>query len=115
MSGAPQRPRGRPEGSFGTVATALLSAAAREPGTVVQLAERACVGYGAARYTASRLVSAGALAPRSAGRPVVLGAACVAAAGAAADEAAGSSAVHAALDTLRSFWESRPPGGWAAE
>lgn len=111
MSGAPQRPRGRPEGSFGTVATALLSAAAREPGTVVQLAERACVGYGAARYTASRLVSAGALAPRSAGRPVVLGAATVAAPGAGAS----APAMHAALDTLRSFWEIRPPGGWAAE
>lgn len=60
---------------MGEVGVALLHAAKRGPGTVVQLAERACVGYGAARYTASRLVSAGALVPLSAGRPAVLGAA----------------------------------------
>ena len=57
---------------MGEVGVALLHAAQRGPGTVVQLAERACVGYGAARYTASRLVSAGALERLNAGRPAVL-------------------------------------------
>lgn len=57
---------------MGGVAAALLSAASQSPGTVVQLAQRSCVGYGAARYTASRLVSAGALAPLAPGRPAVL-------------------------------------------
>lgn len=70
-SPGPLRRRGRPMGEVGV---ALLQAAKGGPGTVVQLAERACVGYGAARYTASRLVSAGALVPLTAGRPAVLGA-----------------------------------------
>jgi len=63
----------RPRGSFGEVGRALLQSAQDGPGTVSELAERACVGYGAARYTASRLVSAGALAPMSDSRPMVLG------------------------------------------
>lgn len=51
----------RPRGSFGEVAQAMLAAAGRGPGPVRELAERAQVGYGVARYTASRLVSVGEL------------------------------------------------------
>lgn len=64
--------RGRPAGE---VSQALVSAAAQAgPGTVRELAERACVGYAAARYTSSRLVSRGELVPVSAARPMVLAA-----------------------------------------
>jgi hypothetical protein len=63
---------GRPAGSFGEVGLALVRAAEHGPGTARQLAERVCVGYTAARYTASRLVSAGVLA-RTDERPARLG------------------------------------------
>lgn len=63
------RAAGRPPGD---VSRALLSAAASTPGTVHELAERACVGYAAARYTSSRLVSRGELVPVREGRPRVL-------------------------------------------
>jgi hypothetical protein len=73
MSGhaAPLCPaRGRPAGDL---SLALLSAAAQSgPATVRDLAERACVGYAAARYTASRLVSRGELVALHQGRPRVL-------------------------------------------
>jgi hypothetical protein len=62
---------GRPSGSFGEVGQALLKAASHGPGTARELAERVCVGYSAARYTASRLVSAGVL-ERTAERPARL-------------------------------------------
>lgn len=83
---APMGPaRGRPAGE---VSVALLSAAAQAgPATVRELAARACVGYGAARYTATRLVSRGALVPVAEGRPMVL----------------------AAAEAL-SFWEAGPQG-----
>lgn len=64
--------RGRP---MGEIAAALLCAAARSPGTVAQLAERACVGYDAARFKASALVRRGALVPLTDARPRVLAAA----------------------------------------
>lgn len=63
---------GRPAGSLGEVGQALVRAAEHGPGTARQLAERVCVGYDAARYTASRLVSAGVLARVSGQRPAVL-------------------------------------------
>lgn len=63
---------GRPPGCYGEIGKALVSAADHGPGTVRQLAERMCVGYDAARYTASRLVSAGALVRVSAQRPALL-------------------------------------------
>lgn len=67
---------GRPVGAVGDVSKALLSAAqAAGPATVRELAARACVGYGTARYTATRLVSRGALVPVAEGRPMVLAAA----------------------------------------
>lgn len=62
----------RPRGSFGPVGQALLQAAARSPGTVTQLAERACVGYGVAARTASRFVAAGHLVRVSDERPALL-------------------------------------------
>ena len=83
---------------MGDVAAALLSAAARSPGTVVQLAERACVGYDAARFKAAALVRSGALVPLTEGRPRVLAAAC-----GGAPQASPSS--HVLRELPRSFWE----------
>lgn len=63
----------RPRGSFGEIAGALTKAAAHHgPGTVRELAARSCVAYSTARYTASRLVDAGALVVVWPGRPAVL-------------------------------------------
>lgn len=63
----------RPRGSYGEIAGALTAAAERSgPGTVRELAARSRVSYAAARYTASRLVGAGALVVISPGRPAVL-------------------------------------------
>lgn len=64
---------GRPRGSYGEIGRAMLDAAGAGPAPVRELAARAQVGYSAARYTASRLVSAGALRVVDEGRPVVLG------------------------------------------
>lgn len=63
----------RPRGMFGDVSQALLRAA-RDAGrgTVRDLARRAKVGMPSARYTASRLVSAGELVVVEHGRPAVL-------------------------------------------
>lgn len=64
---------GRPRGTFGPIAQAMLLAA-NEPGTVTELARRAQVGMSAARMTASRLLHRGDLvncAP-SGLRPAVL-------------------------------------------
>lgn len=86
LSAASSSPRGagRPVGAFGDVSRALLaSASSAGPGTVRELAERACVGAAVARYTASRLVSRGELVPLSTARPMVL----------------------AAASGVRSFWE----------
>ena len=62
----------RPRGSYGEIATALLSAAASGPGPVRELAMRAQVGYDAAHYTCSRLVRTGALAVVQPGRPAIV-------------------------------------------
>ena len=56
----------------GELACALLKAASFGPAPVRVLAERSQVGYDAARYTASRLVSAGDLVVLDGGRPSVL-------------------------------------------
>ena len=90
----------RPRGSYGDVALALISAAERQPGTVSELAERACVGYDAARRTASRLRAAGDLLVLDGGRPAVL---------AAPSLVPGGESLGDALQQLhRSFWESGP-------
>lgn len=85
----------RPRGSYGEVAQVMLETATTHgPGTVRALAERAQVGYGAARYTASRLLSTGDLVVLEGGRPSVL------AVPPGGDELADK------LDELhRSFWE----------
>lgn len=49
---------GRPRGELGA---AILSAAKAGPGTVKELADRACVGRRVACYTCSRLVASGHL------------------------------------------------------
>jgi hypothetical protein len=60
---------GRP---MGEVSMAMIKAARIGPATVHQLAERACVGYDAARFKAKDLVRAGILVPTGADRPRVL-------------------------------------------
>ena len=62
----------RPRGSYGEVALALKQAAMDGPGPVRELAQRACVGYSAARYTCSRLVDRGELMVIEDRRPAVL-------------------------------------------
>jgi hypothetical protein len=58
----------------GDIALAILEAARQQPGTVRELAARACVGSRHARYTCSRLQSTGRLVPLTPGaRPAVLG------------------------------------------
>jgi hypothetical protein len=57
---------------LGELSQALLLAAAASPGTVRELAARSQVGFAQARYTASRLVSRGALVEVDATRPAVL-------------------------------------------
>jgi hypothetical protein len=57
---------------LGEVHHALLAAAAARPGTVQELAQRACVGRRAACYTASRMIARGVLRPVAPGRPAVL-------------------------------------------
>lgn len=97
------RRMGRPAGSLGEVGQALVQAAARGPGTARELAERVCVGYTAARYTASRLVSAGVL-DRTDERPARLGLPGT------LPTAAPQQAAAAPL-LPRSFWET-PAGGF---
>lgn len=96
---APFSGRGRP---MGEVAQVLMREAMVNPGTVRDLAQRAQVGYGVARYTATRLVDRGQLEVKSEGRPMVLGA-----------RAAGLGAVQADVSACglhlqmlpRSFWD----------
>jgi len=104
----------RPSGSYGDVALALRIAALEGPGTVRTLAQRAQVGYSAARYTASRLCSRGELVVLDgAARPAVLVAAellqthnePLACAGGAED----APGVHDALAMLsHGFWATAP-------
>ncbi|MDH5338779.1 MAG: hypothetical protein OEW22_03310 [Rubrivivax sp.] len=58
---------------IGPIRKALLAAAA-QPGTVRDLARRSQVGYGAAAYTAHRMVEAGELKVLQERRPAVLAA-----------------------------------------
>lgn len=57
----------------GDIALALQREAALRPAPVRDLAQRAQVGLGAAKYTASRLVAAGQLAYLTTGRPAIVG------------------------------------------
>ena len=57
----------------GEVTRALLAAAEAGPGTVRELAARACAGRHAARYTCSRMLSRGELMIVTPGRPAILG------------------------------------------
>lgn len=61
-------------GWLGEVARALLDAARTEPGTAVQLSQRARVGVGRGRYTVSRMLARGQLVVCVAGRPAILAA-----------------------------------------
>ncbi len=96
---------GRP---LGDVSRALLAAAASAPGTVRQLAERACVGYDVARRKAHALEVCGALAPLREDRPRVL--ALPDALDDAHDDGDGDAAdaAEAFKALARSFWQLAP-------
>jgi hypothetical protein len=64
----------RPRGTFGAVVQALAAAAAQGPGTVREICERAQVGEGVGRYSASRMVARGELVAVRDSRPMVLAA-----------------------------------------
>lgn len=82
----------------GEISRVMVAAAAERPGTVRELAMRTQVGYGAARYTATRLVDRGALVRMSDERPVVLGV--------APPQAPGGESLGLELQRLsRSFWD----------
>lgn len=107
----------RPHGSYGDVALALRCAALAGPGTVRDLAQRAQVGYSAARYTASRLCSRGELVVLDGGsRPALLVAPELLETRDARDARAGhggdaedAPGVHDALAMLsHSFWATPP-------
>lgn len=67
-----RRGPGRPAGSLGEVAQAMLAQALVEPGTARELARRALVGDRVGMYTASRLLDAGELVRVAGTRPAVL-------------------------------------------
>ncbi len=89
---------------------AMLRAAEGGVGTVRDLAMRAQVGLGAAKYTASRLVSAGQLVEVEPGRPAVLGLPCAASGSGKGGAASGAGlSIDERLDAMeaavRSFWQ----------
>jgi hypothetical protein len=87
----------------GDIRLALFRAAEQAPGNVRQLAERAQVGYKAARYTTSRMVDCNELMVIDASRPAVLAAPTCPA------MPPGGETLGAALQRLHEcFWN--PPG-----
>jgi len=56
----------------GDITRAMAKAWSEGPAPVAVAAQRACVGFQAARYTASRMVARGDLVVLHAGRPAVL-------------------------------------------
>jgi hypothetical protein len=86
----------------GELSQALVKAAEQGPGAVRTLAERAQVGYGAARYTASRMVDRGELVVLGAGRPALLGVPSALPEGQGATQ---ESVDHYLQFLERSFWE----------
>lgn len=86
---------------LGEISRVMLDMAAQQPGTVRELAERAQVGYDAARYTATRLVERGQLVRVADERPAVLGVA-------PPQAPAGESLGQALQGLSRSFWETEP-------
>lgn len=92
----PPRGRGRPAGSLGEVARALLDQAKAAPGTARELSRRACVGDRVGMYTVSRLASAGLLVRVLDSRPAVFAApSCEAVCRLEASQAAASAALSA--------------------
>ncbi len=99
----------------GDIALALKREAAIRPAPVRDLAQRAQVGLGAAKYTASRLVAAGELAYLTEGRPAVVGLPSegrAAAAAAEADRMASLQQLEACL-FARQRPAAAPVGTWA--
>jgi predicted transcriptional regulator len=88
----------RIRGQYGPVAQALLQAADEQPGTVRELAQRANVGYAVARYSVSRLVSAG-VCVLDGGRPAKVWP--------AAQHEQTSTGAMEALDALQACWLGR--------
>jgi hypothetical protein len=75
-SGLARASAGRPSGSYGDVRAALADAWRQGPAPVAVAAERACVAWNVAKYTASRMAADGQLAVHTPGRPAVLMLAC---------------------------------------
>lgn len=100
----------RPRGSYGEIAQALRAAAAAAPGTVRELAGRACVGYAAARYTASRLASTGVLVAVDESRPAVLALSSSFAAN-GPDESTGGAWCANSVGVMLDPWFWREPDG----
>jgi hypothetical protein len=63
---------GRPRGTYGEITLALIDAACTAPGTVRELAARACVGFAVAERKAPVLLQRGDLVVHRDGRPRVL-------------------------------------------
>lgn len=93
----------RLRGQYGPVAQALLQAVEQQPGTVRELAQRANVGYAVAKYSVSRLVSAG-VCVLDGGRPATV-ARYVAPAEA---EVVVEPGIYDALDALQACWRMPP-------
>ncbi len=105
------RGRGRPAGSLGEVAQALLAQAAQQPGTARELSRRALVGDRVGMYTASRLASAGLLVRVLDSRPAVFsakGSECVCLLG---EREACAAAASAAFEALAALFARPMTGG----
>lgn len=90
----------------GDITRAMATAWQQGPASVPAIAQRACVGLSAARYTASRMLQRGDLVVVQGGRPAVLGLAQDAAPSAKHDPDHDS--YMRVLDILdSSFWGSR--------
>lgn len=93
----------------GLITRALAQAWSHGPAPVAVAAQRACVGFGAARYTASRMVARGDLVVVAGGRPLVLGLSPEADPQAPAAEPDASQRCMAAMDLIEAaFWGRRP-------
>jgi hypothetical protein len=99
------RQRGRPVGTLGPIACALLEAARQGPADVRTLAVRARVSFKAARCTASRLVARGALVASRTGRPALLSLPAV------NGQAAGGDGTAVALALLQAWPRAAAHGG----
>lgn len=92
----------------GDITLAMATAWRQGPASVPVIAQRACVGLHAARYTASRMLQRGDLVVVHGGRPAVLGLPQDAGRSTAQPEESASDSYMRVLDILDSrFWGGR--------